>query len=852
MREYPHLNDLYISERLKKRLSGIGKSRITTVTAPMGYGKTTAVRWWERYYAGHISGSVVIKQSVMTDSVSDFWNGLCAALRNYPSLAERLSALGFPDDPRKRALFIEMMRESAALLSEDGAPVYFMIDDVYILKKGTLNDLIMLAAAQLPENMRMILVSRNAVFSDRERMQLGRRLYEITPADLRLSIEELYAYAGKCEIEIDETPAEKLENMSEGWISMIYLHFRRYAQNGEWRFDTQDIFMLMEQVMLESLPERQRRFLVENSAADMFTCAQAEYIWEGDDAAQLLEYVSSRNAFIKMNENGSYRYHHMLLHVARARFEELPERERMRVLKRMGEWYLKQAEYVHAGKFFFRAGDWSGLLEAVRRDRGKSINGEHQEEFVKWSSECPPEKLAQDLDAVLVMMRKLFSFRQIPEMLRLHGILMERLKSDRSLNEEDRNNYRGECELVMSFLKYNDISAMSELHRSACSLMNRVSRSIDPQGTWTFGSPSVAMMFHRTAGMLDHENREMHECMPYYYQIVDYHGNGAEHAMQGETYFMRGDIANADIECHLALNAAKRKEQYSILVDAEFLRLRIAVHRGDSCDISGTFSALREKLKQKKQYILLNTLDICEAWIDAVTGKQAAGRAEEGRSKNSGSTYAWITDEGADQLVMNPCIPMLRTVRQQMLLAEGKYAEAAACSREYIEEAEKSGNLLCAIYMRIQLASALNMLGSADTAEEELARAFDRAAPDMIMMPFAENMKFIKPLLSNMLKKGKYENEIAAVQEMANALAFSISDILRGNCGIAKLLTEQEYKIALLAAERRTNAMIAEEMNLTENTVKTHLKHIFDKVGIAGNVKNKRHLLADMMNSERK
>ena len=87
---------------------------------------------------------------------------------------------------------------------------------------------------------------------------------------------------------------------------------------------------------------------------------------------------------------------------------------------------------------------------------------------------------------------------------------------------------------------------------------------------------------------------------------------------------------------------------------------------------------------------------------------------------------------------------------------------------------------------------------------------------------------------------------------MASALAFSISDILRENCGIAKLLTEQEYKIALLAAERRTNAMIAEEMNLTENTVKTHLKHIFDKVGIAGNAKNKRHLLADMMNSERK
>ena len=90
MREYPHLNDLYISERLKKRLSGIGKSRITTVTAPMGYGKTTAVRRWERYYAGHINGSVVIRQSIITDSVSDAWDGFCAALRNRPQLSEQL------------------------------------------------------------------------------------------------------------------------------------------------------------------------------------------------------------------------------------------------------------------------------------------------------------------------------------------------------------------------------------------------------------------------------------------------------------------------------------------------------------------------------------------------------------------------------------------------------------------------------------------------------------------------------------------------------------------------------------------------------------------------------------------
>ena len=74
---------------------------------------------------------------------------------------------------------------------------------------------------------------------------------------------------------------------------------------------------------------------------------------------------------------------------------------------------------------------------------------------------------------------------------------------------------------------------MSAHHRRACAMMSRASRCIDPNGTWTFGAPSILMAYHRTAGGLDHENAEMRECMPYYYQVVDGHGNGAEHVMQG-------------------------------------------------------------------------------------------------------------------------------------------------------------------------------------------------------------------------------------------------------------------------------------------------------------------------------
>ena len=41
-----NLNTIYISERLQESLRPISRCAMTTVVAPMGYGKTTAVNWY--------------------------------------------------------------------------------------------------------------------------------------------------------------------------------------------------------------------------------------------------------------------------------------------------------------------------------------------------------------------------------------------------------------------------------------------------------------------------------------------------------------------------------------------------------------------------------------------------------------------------------------------------------------------------------------------------------------------------------------------------------------------------------------------------------------------------------------
>ena len=119
-------------------------------------------------------------------------------------------------------------------------------------------------------------------------------------------------------------------------------------------------------------------------------------------------------------------------------------------------------------------------------------------------------------------------------MMKLKEILLQSVEEHTEMTREERGNLLGECDLILSFLMYNDISKMSQLHRSASAQMSRPAISIQSNGGWTFGSPSVLMMFHRDAGSLDQELKEMNECMPHYYKITNGHGQGAEMLMAAE------------------------------------------------------------------------------------------------------------------------------------------------------------------------------------------------------------------------------------------------------------------------------------------------------------------------------
>lgn len=126
-------------------------------------------------------------------------------------------------------------------------------------------------------------------------------------------------------------------------------------------------------------------------------------------------------------------------------------------------------------------------------------------------------------------------------------------------------------------------------------------------------------------------------------------------------------------------------------------------------------------------------------------------------------------------------------------------------------------------------------------AETLLVQALADAAPDGIVMPFAENYRYLKPLLA----AGPQTALTARVLALGEAGERRQSGTVRPAAFTA--LTEREYALVGLMAQRLTNREIAEKLFLSEGSVKQYVNQIYSKLHIEGDQRTKRRRLAELL-----
>lgn len=822
------LNSIYISDRLQKSLQPVSNSALTAITAPMGYGKTTAVNWYLSRLAKD-SQALLIRISIYSQNLSIFWKSVQNAF-SFAGL-NFLENYDCPEDEASAGFLTEIL----CYQLEKCEHCYIFIDDFHLLKDDRAATFLCRMAGRIPENVHLIVASRNHFISDDWIVRLGGRLHRIEIDDLRLNAGELSAYIRRCGTSLTESQLEQLLKSSEGWFAAVYLNLCSFSKSGELPGKTSDIYQMFSASMLNPLPEDRKEFLSAMGFADEFTEEMAEFITKREDVHQILKMLTRQNAFVTcLNDGQTYRFHHMMKECAFRAFRTLDNSRQAFYYERYGAWYEKHGAYIHALSAYWRNQNFAAILRVVQKDAGILLASLKPEDVLEALNRCPVSVLKEYPLAILVLMRCMFNWKNIPKMLELKALLLASIREHPKLSEEEKGNLLGECDLIQSFLMYNDISRMSQFHRSASEKMTRPAISIRSDGGWTFGSPSVLMMFHRKSGDLDKELEEMNQCMPHYYKITNGHGQGAETIMSAEAHFMRGNFVDAHIALEKAYTQIQGNGQESIALCCDFLAQRLSICM--DIKMRNTFEERRKELLQGHNTTWVNIFDSTCAYYYAVTGQTERIPALFGAHMLSTVNF------------LAPGRPMMEMIENQVYLAQGEYSKVIGRSESILAMCQALHYDLVALHVQIQLLAANWKLGKTEQALELLRGSLSQAFPDGILMPFVENYPYIEELLKGSFF-GINENFLFRITRMGKEWEMRCDQLKKEEAypSVFKVLSDRELEITELMAKHMSNKEIAQSLFLSEGTVKQYINQIYSKLQIPGDVRVKRKYLLEMM-----
>ncbi len=824
------LNTVYISERLQEGLRPISHSALTTIVAPMGYGKTTAVNWYlnERAKAEPVR---IIRISVYSDNLAIFWKSVQNAF-DYAGLSF-LRDYACPSDAAGGSL----LADDLCHFLEREQSCYIFIDDFHLLTDDRIPGFLCTLANRLPENAHLIIASRDRFLPAAEILRLGSKICRIGTEELRLNHTELAVYAHRCGTKLTDEQIETLLYSSEGWFSAIYLNLRTLSERGTLPDSNSDIYGMFTAAMIDPLPEEQREFLAVMGLADEFTAEMAHFITENAHTEKFLAAMTEQNAFVKILPDGvTFRFHHMMKECAARTFLTLQAEKQTLYRSRFGLWYENHRQYLHAMAAYRQSGNYDALLRVIQKDAGILLSSLNPSDVLKVIDACPAEVLKKHPPAILVLMRSMFNWKMIPKMLEMKALLQAAVEESPDMPQSERGNLLGECDLILSFLYYNDISAMSRLHRSASAQMSRPAISIQRSGGWTFGSPSVLMMFYRAPGELSKELAEMDECMPHYYKVTNGHGQGAETIMRAEASFMQGRFSDAQIELERAYMQIEGNGQENMALCCDFLARRLSL-----C----TDTEQRYTFEERRS-VLLSHHNV--SWLNIWNATSAYYHALFGQPEKIPPIFA--EHRLSTVHLLAPGKPMMEMIENQVYLAQGAYTKVIGKSEQLLAACEGMHYALVAMHIRIQTAAAYEQLSKRTQAAEMLKKALCDAQPDQIFLPFIENYRYLHLLLERFAAENSSEADfLSQLNQIGHAYEQRRQSLCKQSAQPAALtsLTQREYEIVTLMEKRLSNREIAEKLFLSEGSVKQYINQIYSKLGIEGDTRIKRQRLLTLL-----
>jgi LuxR family maltose regulon positive regulatory protein len=346
--------DIISRTRLTGLIERAAVHPVTAVTAPPGAGKTVACATW----AAAVSRSRRVTWLNLDEGDRDparFWAYMSAALAVggsdiTPSLVPR--SRGAADD--LPLSLVDTMRGLAA-------PLALVLDDVHVLADSGVLPGLGFLIHHAPATLRIILCGRRVPGLHLARMRVAGDLAEVDTADLACSREEADAYFAKLGLAADPAERDDLLRRTQGWMAGLRLAALRASRDGTVNVGGVSGDPLLADYMTDEVLDRQpaqiQLFLRRTSVAERLTGEYADWLTREPGGARILDKLDRENSFVARDESGQYRYHPCLREVLLDELRRAPEEVPV-LFGRAARWHAERGDVVEAMRCAAEAGDW--------------------------------------------------------------------------------------------------------------------------------------------------------------------------------------------------------------------------------------------------------------------------------------------------------------------------------------------------------------------------------------------------------------------------------------------------------------------------------------------------------------
>jgi LuxR family transcriptional regulator, maltose regulon positive regulatory protein len=374
--------------RLRQRLDRGLAAKLMLVSAPAGFGKTTLlVDWLASTVPSHADAPVRAAWLALDPADNDparFWRYLVAALRTaVPDVGEDALALLQDSHPPPVEMVLTTLLNELATTDAD---TLLVLDDYHVIDAAAVHDGMAFLLAHLPARLHLVLATRSDPALPLSRLRARGDLVEVRAVDLRFTAEEAASYLNEVMgLDLGSADVRALEGRTEGWIAALQLAAlsmtgREDVSGFIAGFTGDDRYVvdyLVEEV-LQRLPTDVQDFLLRTSVLDRMNGALCTAVTGQEGGRAVLEALERDNLFvIPMDDRRHwYRYHHLFADVLRGRLLDerpdlVPELHRLAATWHEGEGDVDEAiGHYLAGTDFARAGELvETVIPSLRRDR---------------------------------------------------------------------------------------------------------------------------------------------------------------------------------------------------------------------------------------------------------------------------------------------------------------------------------------------------------------------------------------------------------------------------------------------------------------------------------------------------